>query len=127
MICCCLSSVLLPSSCVATSSSLTLNTLRTGGRGTLGALLFSLFVVYVVLLRRRSHFLLVLLALELLVVVLIVLLVIIGLYEGVRAERLLFVLLVGGVCESCLGLALLVTIVRAFGRDLIRPVRVHQV
>jgi len=83
--------------------------------------------VFVAFLRQRQHFLGVLLALELLIVCLVALLVLGGLGTGDRAERLLFLLLVVGVCEASMGLALLVAMVRAYGNDLVASVNVHKV
>lgn len=77
--------------------------------------------------RQRTHFLTALLALEVVVTFIIAILMLISLDLGVRAERLVFMLLTIGVCEARLGLSLLVAIVRAYGRDLISSLTLHQV
>jgi len=92
-----------------------------------GGLLIRATAVLVALLRQRTHFLTALLALELLVIIVIIMLVLAGLKSGQHLDRLVFVLLALGACEARLGLSLLVAIVRSYGNDLLKSLRVNKV
>ena len=83
------------------------------------------FISIITLAIQRVHFLITLICLEAMMLGLFFLLAKLLFFRGLEIY-LSFILLTFSACEACIGLALLISLARMFGKDYLRTVSLHK-